>query len=872
MTEAIKNLNDIPFHHFCKMCEKIKSQKLAKKRAEILQKFIDNVMKTNPVSFFPILRLLLPQLDRERGPYGMKEINLARTYKRILSLPPNGFEAERLMNFSSPSSMTSGFVGDFAEVVCCILRTRCGEGNKMTIGDVNQALDNIANKHKGNDPRGVDDEFTNMVQKMSHDEQKWLIRIIIKEMGIGLGTNRILGLYHPDAAELYILTNSICEVCSKLKDRNVRYHELDIELFRAFRPMLCERGDIHKLSLNSMFYVENKFDGERFQLHYKDRKFKYFSRNGYEYSENYGEDPESGYFTSLIMKQLDSNLISCVLDGEMMGWQRGSHKLISKGKINLDVKKLKVGSSIQPCFCVFDVILYNDEMVTNHPYKERIKILEKIFTPAEGVIMTVERSLINSTGQVFEALNTAIDDCEEGIILKDPDSVYKPNSRKDGWIKIKPDYSEGTVDLDLLIIGGYYGSGRMKGQICHFLLGVAADESDNPTTFMSVARVSSGLSDEERAELNSKLNPHWIKFKSNNPPSFLLLKREKPDVYITPRCSKILQVKSPEVMRTDAYYTGYTLRFVRVEAIREDKLWSDCLSIEEFNKLRMAYSGKLTAGHVVPKTRRKRKLEENQTCSQPRAKVEKTSEIFAGKEICILTGIEEHSKQDLEALVLGNGGSVVPQPTSSTFCVVFGSKNIRVQNVIRAKKHNVTTHDWLLKCVSEGKLIPWNRLNLISCDLKTDLIISEQYDVFGDSYYEPVTKEQMATIFSAMPPVQNCCIEEVKEIDQLIFGKVSPYSIFRNAYAYFDLNNIEVANLKNAELIFKFLSGNVCSEITRLVNYIIVDETHLENLKKLNELCNNSHISCEFVSYKWIINCFKNMELEDHRNYVITID
>lgn len=197
MAEARNSVNEIPFHHFCKLCEKIKSQKEAKKRAAMLQKYIDNVMKTNPVSFFPILRLLLPQLDRERGPYGMKEINLARTYKRILCLPPKGFEAERLMNFSAPSSMTSGAMGDFAEVVCCILRTRCGQGNEMTIGEVNQALDNIANKHKDNDPRGVDDEFTNMVQKMSNEEQKWLIRIIIKEMGIGLGTNRILGLYHP---------------------------------------------------------------------------------------------------------------------------------------------------------------------------------------------------------------------------------------------------------------------------------------------------------------------------------------------------------------------------------------------------------------------------------------------------------------------------------------------------------------------------------------------------------------------------------------------------------------------------------------------------------------------------------------------------
>ena len=40
----------------------------------------------------------------------------------------------------------------------------------------------------------------------------------------------------------------------------------------------------------------------------------------------------------------------------------------------------------------------------------------------------------------IEALNDAIDRREEGIMVKDPESVYKPNVRKGGWFKMKPDY------------------------------------------------------------------------------------------------------------------------------------------------------------------------------------------------------------------------------------------------------------------------------------------------------------------------------------------------------------------------------------------------------------------------------------------------
>lgn len=39
----------------------------------------------------------------------------------------------------------------------------------------------------------------------------------------------------------------------------------------------------------------------------------------------------------------------------------------------------------------------------------------------------------------MQNLNKAIDDEEEGIVLKTIMSIYKPNNRKGGWYKIKPE-------------------------------------------------------------------------------------------------------------------------------------------------------------------------------------------------------------------------------------------------------------------------------------------------------------------------------------------------------------------------------------------------------------------------------------------------
>lgn len=94
--------------------------------------------------------------------------------------------------------------------------------------------------------------------------------------------------------------------------------------------------------------------------------------------------------------------------------------------------------------------------------------------------------------------------------------------------------------LDVLIIGGYYGSGRHKGNVSHFLLGVAVD--GNPKKFYSMVRVGSGYSMDQLSELQMKLEPHWNKVNPKDMPTGILWTKEKPDLWIEPSKSFILQV------------------------------------------------------------------------------------------------------------------------------------------------------------------------------------------------------------------------------------------------------------------------------------------------------------------------------------------
>lgn len=63
--------------------------------------------------------------------------------------------------------------------------------------------------------------------------------------------------------------------------------------------------------------------------------------------------------------------------------------------------------------------------------------------------MHAERKEVTTGQEVIHELNLAIDNRLEGIVLKDPTSIYKPNMRKGGWYKIKPEVNHPLYGSEL---------------------------------------------------------------------------------------------------------------------------------------------------------------------------------------------------------------------------------------------------------------------------------------------------------------------------------------------------------------------------------------------------------------------------------------
>ena len=105
--------------------------------------------------------------------------------------------------------------------------------------------------------------------KMDAMQQKWFVRVILKDMKVSLGVNSILQAFHPDARDLYDVTANLRKVCESLTDPSIRLNEIAIQLMQPFKPQLADRIPVRSLDKwlkGGSCYVETKYDGERLQV------------------------------------------------------------------------------------------------------------------------------------------------------------------------------------------------------------------------------------------------------------------------------------------------------------------------------------------------------------------------------------------------------------------------------------------------------------------------------------------------------------------------------------------------------------------------------------------------------------------------------
>lgn len=267
---------------------------------------------------------------------------------------------------------------------------------------------------------------------------------------------------------------------------------------QCFQPQLAQfqmhrfEKMIDKLGVteeNPEFWIEEKLDGERMQMHMIEddetpggRKFKFWSRKAKDYTYLYGtgfEDDNSA-LTRHIKDAFDSRVRNIILDGEMITWDPETNRIVGFGTLKTaaisEQRNPFQGTGIRPLFRIFDCLYLNDRNLTKYELKDRRKALEEAVTNVHQRIEIHQYEAAREADAIDPALRKVIAEASEGLVLKNPRSMYQLNSRNDNWIKVKPEYMEEFGEsLDCVVIGGYYGSGHRGGALSSFLCGLRVD-------------------------------------------------------------------------------------------------------------------------------------------------------------------------------------------------------------------------------------------------------------------------------------------------------------------------------------------------------------------------------------------------------------
>ncbi|CAL1269347.1 unnamed protein product [Larinioides sclopetarius] len=392
---------------------------------------------------------------------------------------------------------------------------------------------------------------------------------------------------HPSAYEAFQASRDLKDIvkrCSNLGKKGISQKELAVKanLMTPVLPMLamaCKDLNEPFKRYPKGFYVEIKYDGERVQIHKRDREFSYFSRSLKPVMPH-----KVAHFKDYIPKAFPFGN-DLILDCEILLVDNDG-KPLPFGTLGAHKKTAFKDATV--CLFVFDCLQFNDENLMQKPLIERRKILEENMKPIKNHIIFSELKEIDSRKKFQAIVKSVIDQGLEGLVIKSKDGVYEPGKRH--WLKLKKDYlkdarGKGMADsADLVVLGGYYGTGRKGGFMSVFLMGCY-----NPRTekWCTVTKVPGGDDDTLKSLQKSlkmikiskdpSLVPDWLNINKALIPDF---------VSEDPKESPVWEISGAEFSKAEIHTAGgISIRFPRVSRVRTEKDWKTATNLNELKDL-----------------------------------------------------------------------------------------------------------------------------------------------------------------------------------------------------------------------------------------------------------------------------------------------
>lgn len=419
--------------------------------------------------------------------------------------------------------------------------------------------------------------ITELLTSATPIEALYLTRTLIGDLRIGLQEatvrDAMAKAFFKDAKEV---SSRIQKAIDRSNDLGIVFEtarkgsikeleKIHLEVGNPIKAMLAQKVLTIKdgfKALGAPCAIEYKYDGFRMIIHKKENEINLFTRSLENVTKQFPEVIE------YIKKYVKGN--SFILDSEAVGFHKKTKEYTPFQSISQRIRRKysieKLQKDLPVEINVFDILYYNGKSLLNEPFEKRTKIIKQIIKNHPYKIIYAKQIITNDEKKAAAFYKAALKDNQEGIMMKNLKAEYKPGRRVGHMLKIKPE----EKDLDLVITGAEYGSGKRSGWMSSFILSCKGKKKGE---YLEIGKVGTGISEKENDitfdSLTKMLTP-------------LITKEKGKSVLIKPKI--VVSVTYQEIQKSPNYNSGWALRFPRFTALREDKPLSEIADLNEVEK------------------------------------------------------------------------------------------------------------------------------------------------------------------------------------------------------------------------------------------------------------------------------------------------
>ena len=403
-----------------------------------------------------------------------------------------------------------------------------------------------------------------LFRKVDAQGARYVVKILTRELRIGL----VEGLVESSIAKAFgrrldavrqanMFTGDIG--ATALLAKSDALETAKMSLFQPFAFMLAQPEEDPAAiveALGAGAFADDKYDGIRAQIHTDGTsEVRIYSRTLDNVTHRFPEIEEAARALGR----------SVILDGEIVAF---SDRILPFAIIQKRLGRRQVSAKLLAdapvVFFAFDLLYLDGEPLFEMPLAERLSRLGEVLKG--GAIRPSDQTPIRDAAHVDQLFDAARARANEGLVVKDPRSIYTPGRRGKSWLK----YKKALATLDCVVTYAQWGNGKRRHVLSDLTFAVQRDGE-----LVNIGKAYSGLTDAEIATMTE----HFKK---------TTLELHGPVHKVEPTI--VLEIAFDRIQESKRHKSGYAMRFPRIVRIRDDKTPDQISTIDEVRRI---YEGQL---------------------------------------------------------------------------------------------------------------------------------------------------------------------------------------------------------------------------------------------------------------------------------------